>query len=199
MCCLRLCFSVLAQGAVNGFHSLPATRRTEWHKRPKSPFRAPFPQDRETRPSPIPLSHRRGVSRPARERPPARSALHCPTQCAAPANAARCIGQRTAVHFPVRHRTPHHARPSCIHPAAPEIRQKPATVQSACLHFHHSTEGQPTKNRATGVVICHKSCKFAVQRAKEVPYVHFHEPIFATNDNRRTIEIQQGVCGKEEL
>lgn len=120
-------------------------------------------------------------------------------QCAAPANAARCIGQRTAVHFPVRHRTPHHARPSCIHPAAPEIRQKPATMQSACLHFHHSTEGQPIKNRAAGAVICRKSCKFAVQRAKEVPDVHFHEPIFATNDNRRTIEIQQGVCGKEEL
>lgn len=91
-------------------------------------------------------------------------------QCAAPANAARCIGHRTAVHFPVQHRSP-----------------------------PHPTEGQPTKNRAAGAVICHKSCKFAVQRVKEVPDVHFHEPIFATNDNRRTTEIQQGVCGKEEL
>ena len=166
---------------------------------PQEPLPCPLPQDQETRPSPIPPPRRRACSHPARERPPERSALRCPTQCAAPANAARCIGQRTAVHFPVRHRNPHHARPSCIHPAAHENRQKPATMQSACLHFHHPTEGQPIKNRAAGVVICHKSCKFAVQRVKEVPDVHFHEPIFATNDNRRTTEIQQGVCGKEEL
>ena len=166
---------------------------------PQEPLPCPPPQDRETRPSPIPPSHRRGVSRPARERPPARSALHCPTQCAAPANAACCIGHRTAGHSSAR-TAAHTTRglPASILPHLKSGRNLPPCSPHACITPHH-TEDQPIKNRAAGAVICHKSCKFAVQRVKEVPDVHFHEPIFATNDNRRTIEIQQGVCGKEEL
>lgn len=129
-------------------------------------------------------------------------------------HAARCTAPRNALHRPTQRATSGIA-PQCIFPsgtAAHTTRGLPASIlphlksgrnlppcsPHACITPHH-TEGRPTKNRAAGVVICHKSCKFAVQRVKEVPDVHFHEPIFATNDNRRTIEIQQGVCGKEEL